>query len=820
MARARRRSGLQVAAALGAVAVIASVFSAIPAANAAPPIGGLVQSSSGGSHTCAVTASGGAKCWGWNLYGQIGDDTTTTRTVPTSVFGLSTGVAQVAAGMDHTCAITTVGGVDCWGRNDHDQVGPAPTIIHKPSPVPFPSHHVVALSLGDFHSCALLDIGGVKCWGYDRDGELGDGSATSLSLPTDVIGLTSGVSAISAYGDHTCALTTAGAVKCWGLNDHGQLGNGVTGGISRVPVQVTGLTSGVTAIALGEQRSCALTGGGAVECWGSGLFGQLGNGSSVDSNVPVQVTGLSSGVDVIAAGGSSTCALSTGVLKCWGYNASGQLGDATTTNRSTPVTVALGSSITGNISVGLAHACLQLAAGTKCWGDNSKGQLGDGTFINLYGPFLPDPPGSVAAVAADHSVTVSWAAPVYDGGVALTSYTVTSSPPSTSITLAPSFLVAHFVGLTNGVTYTFVVKATNGIGDSRLAVSNPVVPAGLPGLPLQLGVAPGDGLATVSWAPAFNNGSALTGYRVIASPGGRSAAVSGSSRTATIAGLNNGSTYSFTVRATNRVGAGPAASVTKKLPIPKSGYWMLGANGGVYPFGNSQALGSASYPGWASGVSAVAMAVKRDGSGYWVVDSVGVVHAFGSARSFGSRPALAGGEQVSTIAATPTGAGYWLFTDRGRAIPYGNAHFFGDMHAVALNGPVIASTATPTGNGYFMVASDGGVFTFGDARFHGSTGALRLNKPVVGLSATPSNGGYWLVASDGGVFAFGDAGFRGSMGGTHLNRAVNGLVPFGTGYLMVASDGGVFDFSDKPFFGSLGANPPPAPIIGIAAFTF
>ncbi len=134
-----------------------------------------------------------------------------------------------------------------------------------------------------------------------------------------------------------------------------------------------------------------------------------------------------------------------------------------------------------------------------------------------------------------------------------------------------------------------------------------------------------------------------------------------------------------------------------------------------------------------------------------------------------------------------------------------------------MNGPVIASVATHTGHGYYMVGSDGGVFSFGDARFHGSTGNLRLNRPVVGIAPAPDNHGYWLVASDGGVFAF-DAPFRGSMGSAHLNQPVNGLVAYGNGYLMVASDGGVFDFSRTAFLGSLAGHPPPAPILGIAAF--
>jgi hypothetical protein len=95
-------------------------------------------------------------------------------------------------------------------------------------------------------------------------------------------------------------------------------------------------------------------------------------------------------------------------------------------------------------------------------------------------------------------------------------------------------------------------------------------------------------------------------------------------------------------------------------------------------------------------------------------------------------------------------------------------------------------------------------------------GNTRLNAPVQSLVPDPDGTGYWLVASDGGVFAF-DSGFRGSMGRTKLNRPMTGMVPYGNGYLMVAEDGGIFSFSDKPFLGSLGDNPPPSPIVSVAA---
>ncbi len=256
---------------------------------------------------------------------------------------------------------------------------------------------------------------------------------------------------------------------------------------------------------------------------------------------------------------------------------------------------------------------------------------------------------------------------------------------------------------------------------------------------------------------------------------------------------------------------GLSSSTSVQEASHASGYWMLGADGHVYPFG-----GAVGFSGAVAG--AEAMAPRSDGKGYWVVDFAGHVYAYGTARFYGGTPPLEAGEFVSTISATATGGGYWLFTNRGRAFPFGNAGSFGDMSGAHLNGPIIASVATPTGDGYYMVGSDGGIFSFGDARFHGSTGGMRLNQPIVGISPTADGKGYWLVGSDGGVFAF-NAPFRGSMGGTRLNQSVDGLVAFGNGYLMAASDGGIFDFSNKPFLGSLADHPPSSPIIGLAAFS-
>jgi len=823
----RRRHGARLATV--ALALVVAPLTVAQSAQAAPPLSGFTSVAAGDSHTCAVTTTNTVKCWGLDTSGQLGDANIVTRLTPQAVPNL-TSIASVASGAAFSCALTSVGGIWCWGVNDHGQLGnngttnggrPPNQVLDTATLTPISG--VGQIALGSQFAC-LVTAGRAECWGRNDEGQLGinhSGATQSRFTPAQVVGLTTGVAAIAAGGKHACALMTTATVKCWGLNDHGALGYSTSPlNFSQVPNDVPGLTN-VTAIAVGGQHTCALISDGTVKCWGLNASGQVGNNSTNDATSPTSVSGLPAGIVAIAAGSQHTCAVSgAGGLYCWGLNANGEVGDNTTTNRLVATAVPGGSTGIASIELGKIDSCLITSGAlTKCWGGNPTGQLGDGTVTDLYNPFIPDPPTGVFATGGDQSADVSWTVPASDGGHALSFYTVQTIPGG-ALQVPATQTSVTVTGLTNGDEYRFTVTATNSVGVSHLsAQSAPVVPAGLPGPASQLAVAPGDRFATVTWHAAPSNGSAINAYRVTASPGGATTVVSGSQRAATLNGLTNGDTYKFTVRATNKVGAGSSASVTKKLPIPKSGYWMLGINGAVYPFGNSQQFGSASYPGWAGGTAAVAIAVRRDGTGYWVVDNGGGVHNFGAAGFYGDHPSLPAGENVSTISATPSGAGYWLFTNRGRAVPYGDAHFYGDVSNKTLNGPVIASIATPTGHGYYMVASDGGVFTFGDAKFQGSTGGKHLNRPVVGLSPTFSNKGYWLVASDGGVFAFGDAHFRGSMGGKPLNKAVNGLVRFGSGYLMVASDGGVFNFSDKPFYGSLGSTPPSAPIIGIASFT-
>jgi alpha-tubulin suppressor-like RCC1 family protein len=160
---------------------------------------------------------------------------------------------------------------------------------------------------------------------------LGDGSLTDRQAPVDVVGLSSGVKAIAARWRHTCALTTGGGVKCWGNNHDGQLGLGTRSDVN-TPMDVPGLTSGVTAISAGWRHTCVLLSTGDVKCWGSNHDGQLGDGTGKDRRSPVDAVMVTGRSIAIAAGGQHTCAMDSSTITCWGENEDGQLGDGTFKN--------------------------------------------------------------------------------------------------------------------------------------------------------------------------------------------------------------------------------------------------------------------------------------------------------------------------------------------------------------------------------------------------------------------------------------------------------------------------------------------------------
>jgi alpha-tubulin suppressor-like RCC1 family protein len=325
-------------------------------------------------------------CWGDNELGQLGDGTTTDRALAADVPGL-TDVAQIAAGFLHTCALVRGGSLKCWGYNTKGAVGDGTTEgpRTKPTDVVGLPHNVTAVAPGREHTCALVD-NNVWCWGDNAFGQIGDGKPARVQpSPVEVVGLTGNVTSIGSGWYHTCALTEAREVECWGNNASGQLGNGQQE-ISRVdaPVMVQGLPSDIVALVVGGGHNCVLTASHRVTCWGANNYGQLGDGTTTNRATPVDVAGLPADVVTIAAGTGQTCALlAAGGMKCWGHDWYGELGDGTTGEGNVhpqPVDVqGLPSGVTA-LTMGRFHTCVLADNGAvQCWGRNGFGDVGDST---------------------------------------------------------------------------------------------------------------------------------------------------------------------------------------------------------------------------------------------------------------------------------------------------------------------------------------------------------------------------------------------------------------------------------------------------------
>jgi alpha-tubulin suppressor-like RCC1 family protein len=338
--------------------------------------------SAGGYHTCALQGNGTVLCWGSNQYGQLGDGTTTTRTITAAVTGLTDAVA-ISTSLYNTCALKAGGSVVCWGWNTFGQLGDG-TQTDKATPVAVAGlTDAVAINSGFGHACALKANGTVACWGNNGTGQLGDGTQLNRTTTVAVTGLTDVASFTMGFG-HTCAVKTNGTVACWGNNFNGQLGNGTTA-TSTITVAVTGLTDAV-AVSASISSSCALKTNGSVVCWGGNTAGQLGNGSlGGDKTTPVAVTGLTDAVALTSGedtnGLSHSCALrANGSVACWGGNFNGQVGDGSSGNNKTTTVAVTGLTDTVAISAGAGHTCALKASGAiACWGGNNNGQIGDGS---------------------------------------------------------------------------------------------------------------------------------------------------------------------------------------------------------------------------------------------------------------------------------------------------------------------------------------------------------------------------------------------------------------------------------------------------------
>lgn len=330
---------------------------------------------------------------------------------PRPTVGARIGVQRLSAGPtgNHTCFVRADGAVLCWGSNAAGQIGDGTSGNNRTVPTQVPGlAQIVSVAAGTSHTCALTAAGAVKCWGSNAEGQLGVGSGVASSnTPVDVanLGTANGITAGTA---HTCARLTTGAVRCWGRNTNHQLGDGTNAATQFTPVNVTNLPDAIT-VSAGGAHTCAIRVGGTVVCWGANNQAQTGRDGDADVLTPGAILAPLDGNAVftaISAGGEFSCARrADGAVFCWGDNDFGQFGNRTiSSQRSRPEQVLL--RVGGvepspglMVSTGFRHACAITAGseGLQCWGRNNSGQAGVGiTEFQIFTSSLATEPLEVA----------------------------------------------------------------------------------------------------------------------------------------------------------------------------------------------------------------------------------------------------------------------------------------------------------------------------------------------------------------------------------------------------------------------------------------
>jgi alpha-tubulin suppressor-like RCC1 family protein len=341
------------------------------------------------SHTCGVTTSDQAYCWGFNgqgfpenPYGARGDGTDIfLKTRPSAVAG-GLQFRQVSAGHNHGCGVTTDDRAYCWGDNVSGQLGDGSNVgTFRPVAV-MGSLRFLVVETGAWHTCALTTAGKAYCWGVNNFAMIGDGTTSNRNRPIAVLGGHT-FTQISAGFEHTCAVKSSGEAWCWGANRWGQLGIGVDVGRKARPTKVVGGHQFARISAGGMQQrgtTCAVTTANKAYCWGDGSAGQRGDGTQGEKQYTPKAVAGTNLFNRITVGFDHACALSTtNRAWCWGQNFFGALGDGTTTPRTRPMRVS-GTHAFAQVSAGSRWTCATTTAGTGyCWGDNGGGMLGDGT---------------------------------------------------------------------------------------------------------------------------------------------------------------------------------------------------------------------------------------------------------------------------------------------------------------------------------------------------------------------------------------------------------------------------------------------------------
>ena len=342
-------------------------------------------------HTCGVTTTGVAYCWGDNFSGQLGEGTTSSawyRASPAPVAGAEMRFTSISTGVWHTCGMTPGGAAYCWGDDFFGQLGDG-TDVARATPVPVAGGlRFAVVSAGSFHTCGVTTSGAAYCWGDNQNAQLGDWTTDRRATPVPVAGGFS-FTTISAGHGHTCCVIAGGGAVCWGDDSSGQLGDGAASGdhasYRAYPAVVVGVR-GFARVSAGNVHTCGVTTHGIAYCWGYNILGQLGDGTTIQRARPVRVTGRLR-FAAVDAGSYFSCGLTgSGAAYCWGENRDGELGDGTTTARSSPVAVAGGLRFAA-VRAGWYHTCgMTTTAGTYCWGYNGHSQLGEGTTTTSLTP--------------------------------------------------------------------------------------------------------------------------------------------------------------------------------------------------------------------------------------------------------------------------------------------------------------------------------------------------------------------------------------------------------------------------------------------------
>lgn len=393
---------------------------AIPVAGPEPrPV--VAEVAAGAHHACALLADTTVRCWGLNDQGQVGngerdDRRDQLRSVPrpVEVVGLR-GVAQVACGEEVTCVRMQDGTVQCWGSNEHGQLGDGTAPEGRVSPAPVPGLEGIAqIAVGVAHACALRNDGTVACWGLNDRGQVGDGTTRDRRSPSVVRGL-DGVGGLAVGAQHSCVRLASGAVRCWGDNGLGQVRGVRTRAFVPRPTAPFGLGV-VTELRAGLQHTCGIVPDGRLSCWGWNEAHQVAP-ANVNVAPPTFVTGLTNVVGV-SLGARESCALQADhTVACWGEDPAGLRPDGTSRHipseqdpenaivfrvppdvvpggvvdfgapypdRTAPVSQP-GLDDVEQIATGWGFFCARRRGGElSCWGANHFGQVGDGTEETRY----------------------------------------------------------------------------------------------------------------------------------------------------------------------------------------------------------------------------------------------------------------------------------------------------------------------------------------------------------------------------------------------------------------------------------------------------